>query len=258
MENNINGKEISVIMPALNEENNILPAINNVLQSFKEFNINGEIVVINDGSTDNTEQLIKDIIKEDSRVRTIKHNAPQGIGASFWDGVDNAGGEIVVMLPGDNENDSWEIFRYHKLLEHVDIVIPFIFNKLVRSLFRNTLSFVYRFIINTTFRVNFNYTNGTILYRKSLLKELKYRSSSFFFQTDILIRTVKKGYLFAEVPYRLGIREHGVSRALSFPSLLKVMKGYLKLVKDYYFRKDRDAEIQYSEYSMTASRRKNN
>ena len=86
---------------------------------------------------------------------------------------------MVTMLPGDNENDPWETLRYLKLLEHVDIVIPFVFNKEVRSLFRNALSFIYRFIINTTFVVNFNYTNGTVLYRKSILKELNYRSVGF-------------------------------------------------------------------------------
>jgi len=138
------------------------------------------------------------------------------------------------MMPGDNENDPREIMRYYKLLEHVDIVIPFVFNKQVRSLFRNALSFMYRFIINSTFLVYFNYTNGTILYRKSILDELDYRSRGFFFQTDILIRTVKKGYLFAEVPYSLGARNHGVSKAVSFPSLLQVIKGYLRLTKDIY------------------------
>lgn len=244
---------LSVIMPALNEENNILLATKNVLDAFEDFKIEGEIIVINDGSTDRTESLVKELMERDSRVRMVKHDSPKGIGRSFWDGVDHARGEAVIMMPGDNENDSCEIFRYYRLLEHVDIVIPFVFNKEVRSLFRNALSLVYRFIINTTFLVNFNYTNGTVLYRKSLLKELDYRSSGFFFQTDILIRTVKKGYLFAEVPYRLGVRNEGVSRAVSFPSLLKVMRGYMRLLNDFY--RNKKTVANYSEDSVTAVRR---
>ncbi len=146
---------VSVIMPALDEESNILDAIDNVLNSFKNFSINGEIVVINDGSTDKTSNLVNEEMKKNTQVRLIEHETPQGIGASFWDGVDNAHGDIVVLLPGDNENDSVEIFRYCNLLEHVDIVIPFVFNKEVRSLLRNFYSYIYRFIINTTFLVNF-------------------------------------------------------------------------------------------------------
>jgi len=244
---------LSVIMPALNEEKNILLATKNVLDAFDDFKITGEIIVINDGSTDGTENLVTDLMKSESRVRMVKHDSPKGIGVSFWDGVDHAEGEAVIMMPGDNENDSWEIFRYYRLLEQVDIVIPFVFNKEVRSIFRNALSFVYRLIINTTFLVNFNYTNGTVLYRKSILKELDYRSSGFFFQTDILIRIVKKGYLFAEVPYRLGVRKEGISRAVSFPSLLKVMKGYMRLLNDFY-RTKKTAKT-YSEDSITAIRR---
>ena len=134
----------------------------------------------------------------------------------------------------------------------------FIFNKEVRSLFRNILSYIYRFIVNTTFSVNFNYTNGTILFRKSILKELNNRSDGFFFLTDILIRTVKRGYLFAEVPYRLGLREKGISKAVSFPSLVKVIKGYLQLVKDYYFTKNKILNKSFTDDSVTSVRRDNN
>ncbi len=245
---------VSIVMPALNEEKNILAAMNNTLKSFDDYGINGEIIVINDGSRDKTKDLVDEVMKKDSRVRLITHDTPQGIGASFWDGVDNAGSEMVTMLPGDNENDPWEILRYIKLLEHVDIVIPFVFNKRVRSLFRNALSFVYRFIINTTFMVNFNYTNGTVLYRKSILKELDYRSMGFFFQTDILIRTVKRGYLFAEVPYGLALRNSGVSKAVSFPSLMKVVRGYLRLVKDIYFSNGIKIKKDFIKDSLTARR----
>ena len=186
----------------------------------------------------------------------IRHDRPKGIGASFWEGVDSAKGDAIVMLPGDNENDPQETLRYYKLLEHVDIVIPFIFNREVRPLFRNVLSLLYRFIINTTFLINFNYTNGTVLCRRSILWGIDERSDGFFFQTDILIRAAKKGYLFAEVPYKVGSRKNGVSKAISFPSLFKVVGGYLKLVGDYYFRKDKKQRSDYSSDSQTAARRK--
>jgi len=253
---NENELNLSVIMPALNEEKNILAAINNTLNSFKDFSINGEIVIINDGSTDKTSELIHGAMKNNKNIRMIEHKTPQGIGASFWDGVDNAYGDVVVLLPGDNENDSVEIFRYCKLLEHVDIVIPFVFNREVRSLLRNFYSYLYRFIINTTFLVNFNYTNGTVLYRKIVLKKLKYRSNGFFFQTDILIRLIKQNYLFAEVPYKLSQRGHGKSKAISFPSLLQVIRGYLQLLKDDYVMRKKKHLTLFPRDSLTFLRRR--
>lgn len=248
---------ISIVMPALNEEKNIIAAIDNTLVAFEDLSIEGEIIVVNDGSTDSTPELVMQKMEKDNRIRMLNHDRPKGIGASFWDGVDNARGDMVTMLPGDNENEPGEILRYKELLEHVDIVIPFVFNKEVRSLFRNALSFIYRFIINTTFLVNFNYTNGTVLYRKSILKELDCRNTGFFFQTDILIRAVKKGYLFAEVPYRLAARDSGRSKVASFPSLMNVIKGYLRLVNDIYFNKEGAIKKNFVKGSLTAKRRNN-
>jgi glycosyltransferase involved in cell wall biosynthesis len=242
-------------MPALNEEKNISSAISNTLKALDDFKINGEIIVINDGSTDKTQEIILNLKEKDKRINFIKHLSPKGIGASFWDGVHNAKGDAVVMLPGDNENDPWETFRYLSLLDHVDVVIPFVFNKQVRSFFRNILSYVYRFIINSTFGVNFNYTNGTILYRKSILSEMNCKSTGFFFQTEILIKVAKRGYLFAEVPYKLGLRPEGVSKAVTFSSFLKVVKGYFRLVRDIYFNKTaKDVQGKFSEDSKSAKR----
>jgi len=249
---------LSVVMTALNEEGNILAAMADALSAFRDFNITGEIIVVDDGSTDRTGSIVKDMVGKDVRVRMISHNNPKGVGASFWDGVDMAKGEVVTWLPGDNENDSREILRYYRLLEHVDIVIPFVFNKEVRSAFRNTISSIYRLLVNAIFSVNFNYTNGTILYRSSILRELEHRSEGFFFQTDILVTTTKKGYLFAEVPYRLGLRKDGESNAISFVSVVQVLKECLQLLKHHYFKKGSTTGIHFSEGTITAKRRKQN
>jgi len=244
---------ISVIMPSLNEEENIDGAIEDTLASFDSFAIDGELLIVNDGSTDATPVRIQEWMTKDSRISRLDHATPQGIGAAFWDGVDNAKGLNVVMLPGDNENDPDEIFQYVELLDKVDIVIPFLYNKETRSVFRNILSMIYRQIICTTFGINFNYTNGTILYRTSILKELPFRSSGFFFQTDILVRLAKKGYLFAEVPYKINQRDTGKSKAVSFPSLIQVIKGYLNLTRGIYCKKTEP--VEYAEDSATFQRK---
>jgi phenylacetate-CoA ligase len=248
---------ISVVMPSLNEEENVTAAIQRTLNAFEKFGISGEIIVVNDGSTDGTEDCISHFMKKDSRVKMIKHETPHGIGASFWDGVGQAEGESVVMLPGDNENDPDEIIRYHSLLDHVDIVIPFVFNKQNRPMFRSLLSFLYRTIINISFLIHVHYTNGTILYRKVILKDIKSRCDGFFFQTDLLVRLIKRGYFYAEVPYKLDSRKKGVSKAISFASLKRVMRDYLYLISNYYFFKSNRKNVgRFEEHSLTAQRSK--
>ena len=235
MSNDKDRLSLSVVMPALNEEHNVISAIERTLSAFDHYKINGEIVVVNDGSTDSTGALAEDRAEAQKRVRMLVHKTPQGIGASFWDGVREAWGEVVTMFPGDDENDPVEALRYFHLLENVDIVIPFVCNKGVRSKRRERLSFAFTTIVNLTFGTRLNYTNGTVLYRKSILSALELNSKGFFYQTELLIKTIKRGYLFAEVPNLLRKRSSGVSKAISLKSFFAVVRGYLHLVKDLYF-----------------------
>jgi len=225
---------VSVIMPALNEEGNIVPAIQATLKAFRDLNIKGEVIVVNDGSTDDTEGLIQEMMAQDSRVRILRHERPEGIGASFWDGVQSARGNIVTMFSGDNENIPYEALRYVDLFQQVDIVVPFVYNLGVRGKFREFLSSLFVTIINLSFRLNLNYTNGTVLYRKSILDDMHLQSKGFLYQAEILVKMIRKGYLFAEVPYAIRKRDAGTSKALSFRSFFNVVKSYFLLMLAIY------------------------
>jgi len=249
--------DVSVIMPALDEEKNILDAIDGVLKAFKVFDLNGEIVVVNDGSCDRTQELINDAMRKDSRIRVIKHDKPKGIGASFWDGVGIAEGDAVVLIPGDNEVDAEESLRYFQLMQHVDIIIPFVYNREARNVFRNILSLIFRLIINMTFCVNLNYTNGTVIYKKAILLKLAHTSCGFFYQAENLIKLIKQGYLFAEVPYYLQKRKFGDSKAVTYPSFYNVAKGYFSLIKAIYFSKGYAGDkSRFNQESMSSKRNK--
>lgn len=228
---------LSVIMPALNEENNIEAAVVSTLEAFQNHDITGEIIVVNDGSTDNTRKIVESIIEKESRVRLINHEKPIGVGYSFLDGVKIANNEVVVMFPGDNENDPDNALNFFDLMDKVDIIVPFIHNVEVRERNRRILSSIYRFIINISFGVNLNYTNGTIFYRKILLEGLKVKSTGFFYNAELIIKLVRKGYLFAEVPNFLKVRGSGTSKALTFKSLIEVMKAYLSLFYMIHIKK---------------------
>lgn len=145
---------LSIIMPALNEEDNILQAIENSLTSMKKFNISGDIIVVNDGSIDNTKKIVEDLIKKYDSVQLINHEKPMGIGYSFMDGIKFSTKDFVVMFPGDNENNPDSALEFFYLSNNVDVIIPFIANIEVRNRFRRVLSNVYRFIINLSFGIN--------------------------------------------------------------------------------------------------------
>ena len=230
----MNPYKISVVMPSLNEEKNVQRAVRNVMDVYERFGINGEIIVVNDGSADNTGEIAKDLGAKHAFIKVIHHDSPQGIGASFWDGVQSARGEIVTMMPGDGENEAAETLRYLPVMDHVDIVIPFVYNKGVRSGGRRFLSGLYRGIINFSFGMTLNYMNGTVMYRKCILNGVTLKSKGFFYQTELLIKSIRSGYLYAEVPCSLGLRSGGASKATTLKSLIKVMRNFLSIFLDVY------------------------
>lgn len=219
-------------MPALNEEENISAAIDSVLGAFSAYEISGEIIVVDDGSSDNTARIVGQKMTRDGPIRLISHKSPQGIGASFWDGVHSAGAEAVVMIPGDNENKPEEILRYLGLLEDVDMVIPYVSDTKDRPISRRIFSRVYTVIINITFGFKLKYYNGTVLYKKEVLWHLQPHSRGFFYQTEILVKAIRKGWRFTEVGYALRKKDVRNSRSLSWVSFVDIVRSYLFLCKN--------------------------
>ena len=257
--NSMNNKiDLSIIMPALNEEENISRAIGDTLEAFSEYGLKGEIIVVNDGSTDETAKIVDDLIPREitDRIRMVHHKTPQGLGMAFRDGTTEARGDVVAFMPGDGENDPGEIMRYFSLMAQVDMVVPFVYNKEVRPKSRNLISTVFRMIVNLSFGVNFNYTNGTVLYRRVILTSSPNQSKGFFFQTENVVRAVWSGYLFAEVPYRLEVRSAGESKAISWKSLMEVIRNYLSLIKEIYLSPEKIASRKPAPGTVSDLRRR--
>ncbi len=221
--------EISIIMPAYNEGANLARAVESVLAAFQRLDITGELVIVDDGSRDETPSIAQQFSQRDPFIRIVTHKKNEGIGAAYIDGLKEARGESVVYIPGDGENDPYDILRYLSLMEHVDIVVPYVYNREVRSLGRRILSRLYKWIVVLTFGPLSRYLNGTVIYRRSILRDLVPQARGFFFQTEILIRAIRRQYLYAEVPVALGNRGVGRSKAVTWSSFLSVARSYLKL-----------------------------
>jgi glycosyltransferase involved in cell wall biosynthesis len=220
---------LSVVMPALNEEANIRDAVVSSLQSMKNRGIEGDVIVVNDGSSDRTRAIVEELMREDGQVKLVNHDRPRGIGYSFFDGAKRSEQDVVVMFPGDNENDPDSALTFYDLLQEVDLIVPFIHNTEIRDRKRRLISALYRFIINISFGISLTYTNGTVFYRRCILDDIELKSAGFFYQAELLIKLIRKGYLYAEVPNFLLMRGTGQSKATTLKSLHGVMRDYLRL-----------------------------
>ena len=224
---------ISISIPALNEEKNIGSVISELIESLKKRKIKWQLILINDGSTDKTPEIMNRFKNNyPSNVLFIDRKKNMGLGYSIREGMKNASLDYYTWFPSDGENSADELLKYLAILDYVDILIPFTINKGVRSIFRRILSSCYLSIINISFGVKFNYTNGNIIYRREILDSLDLRSDSFFFQTETLIKALrsKKEILFAEVPIILQTRGAGKASALKISNIIKVCYDYLYMM----------------------------
>lgn len=249
----MNNKMISVIMPALNEEEAIKASVANVMAGFRRFSLDGELVIVNDGSDDRTGEIAEELAIRHDNITVVHHAEPEGIGSAFRDGVKAASGELVVYIPGDGENDAAEIFRYVPLMETVDIVIPYVTNPEIRPWRRRLISSFYHFIMTRTFSIPVRYMNGNVLYRRAILDGVPYGSNGFFYQAELLIKVLRRRYLYAEVPYLQKVRLGGASKSVTFSGLVTVVRGYLGMVKDHYCSRENDQFL--SPASVTARKR---
>ena len=95
--------ELSVVVPVRNEAGNIAPLVSEIAAALKDRAF--EIVYVNDGSTDATEQELRDLMAKRAWLRQVRHQTSCGQSAAVRTGVAAAHAEIVVTLDGDGQND---------------------------------------------------------------------------------------------------------------------------------------------------------
>jgi len=228
--------DLSIVVPCFNEEDNIEIVLDEIIACKKKSDLNIEIIVVNDGSTDKTfEKCAK--YNKSTYIKLINHKKNKGFGAAFWSGVYAANGKYLIMVPGDGEARFKRVLFATKLLGNVDIILTFFTNKTKRSFSRRFLSKIFTSIINLTFGTKLNYTNGMNIYPTDALKNIECESSGFFFQAEIIVKLLLKNLSFAEVPIKLDSRFNGTSKAVRLSILFIIIKDYISLIRYVYFNK---------------------
>ena len=99
------GKRISVVSPAYNEEECIELFVNKVIKTFKDNNLKGEIIIVNDSSEDKTKEIVEGIAKKEKLVKIINNRKNKGITGAVYTGFKSAKEDIIVFLPSDLESN---------------------------------------------------------------------------------------------------------------------------------------------------------
>jgi len=205
---------MSFIIPVYNEELNIAHVLANLHQVLAQYpQWTWQIIVIEDGSTDNTRAVILEEAKKYPRIEVILHNINQGYTGSLKDGIRKAQGKHLMYIGADEEFDSSEIpsFVTPLLNNEADIILGVRWQRNAYQLFRFFLSIIYIFLLNYMFKLRVNDYNWSQAWPKSFFSTFEFSSNSLFVLPEIIIRAYDAKYRVIEVPSNHRGRQAGKS-----------------------------------------------
>jgi len=121
----ISSHSISVVLPAYNEEQVIASTVFAVLHALNAWRMDFEILVVNDGSTDRTGEIVAALVDAFPRVRLITHATNQGYGSSLVSGFAAATKELVFFMDSDGQFDIQDLQEFFPLIDMYDAVIGY-------------------------------------------------------------------------------------------------------------------------------------
>jgi len=205
---------ISFIIPVYNEELNIARMLRNlydVLNQHPEWH--WEVIVVEDGSSDNTKNVMVAESKKYPNMTLLIHEQNQGYTRSLKDGIQKARGKFLMYIGADEEFDITELpsFMEPLLADETDVILGVRWQRNAYQLFRFFLSVIYIFLLNYLFKLRINDYNWSQAWRKELLDRLDLSSKSLFVLPEIIIKAHDLKYRIKEIPSNHRGRQAGKS-----------------------------------------------
>ena len=208
--------EISIVIPIMNEEWNLIPLINELDTVLKKLNKTYQIIIINDGSTDNSGSILNQVTLNNPRLLVIHLKRNFGQTAAMSAGFDAAKGKIVIVMDGDLQNDPNDIARLiEKLGDDYDLVSGWRKNRKDKLISRKIPSKTANYMISKITGVKLHdYGCSLKAYRKSVLNHINLYGEMHRFIPALM---EKVGAKIGEIPvgHRSRISGHskyGISR----------------------------------------------
>lgn len=117
--------ELSIFFPFWNEEKNVERVVESAMSVAKSVAEKWEIIMVDDGSTDKTLEVMEKLAKMHKTLRIISHQPNRGYGAALKEGFQNAKYDVIVFTDGDGQFDLSEVVRLIEGIDEADIVIGF-------------------------------------------------------------------------------------------------------------------------------------
>ena len=236
---------VSVFFPAYNDAATIPSMVIASLLTLPKVTADYEVIVVNDGSSDQTGEVLRELERLYPTVRVITHPTNKGYGGALQSGFNAAKKTWVFYTDGDAQYDPRELVRLvYAVTDHTDVVNGY---KIARSdpLHRIFIGRLYHHIVRVLFGFRLRDVDCDYrLLRREVFDHVELTSTSGTICLEMVKKFQDMGYRFKEVPVHHFHRAHGKSQFFNFPRLIKTALQLMVLwwdlvVKKKHLRKGR-------------------
>ena len=225
--------ELSVFLPVYNEEANIKSVVLAVREVLQDVAGDWELIIVDDGSTDGSANLIRELTKSDPRIRAVTHEVNEGYGASIASGLYESKYPWISFIDSDGQFDFAEITSFFKRQQetNADLVIGY-YKKRQVSAFKIITSRLWELSVFALFGLKVKDIDcGFKLISKKVIDAIPHLESKrgAFVSSELLIKSKKAGFQIAQVPVTHYPRTKGAGTGRNLNVIIKSFADLFRL-----------------------------
>lgn len=230
--------KLSIIVPCYNEEKgipNLAMQLNPVVKELqKKYTV--ELIFVDDGSTDKTNELLHRYFGNKKNVAILKHEKNKNLGDALKTAFAYASGDYVIPLDSDCTYHPRLIIPMLKMMnDATDIVTvsPYhprgkVINvQFYRAFLSKSASRLYKLILHSKI---YTFSAMVRVYKKNVIKLVHFKANSFLGVTEIMVRAILQGYRVVEYPCEVHVRKYGSSKMKTLSVIVEHIKLMISII----------------------------
>lgn len=220
---------ISVFFPCYNEQNNVARITGQAIAVLEKIHADFEVILVNDGSKDDTAKIADEIAAKDGRVKVVHHPTNLGYGAALQSGFKAASKKLVFYTDGDGQFDLNEMPPLLPLIDKYDIVSCYRLNR-QDNLIRKLNAWCWTRLVCFLFDMKVRDIDCAFkLYKREIFDNIEMTSLGALIDAEILARAIRKGYTITQTGVHHYSRTAGTPTGAKIKVILRAFKELFKL-----------------------------
>lgn len=214
-------ESITIAIPAFNEEETLERVVLEALSTLKSLTKDYELLLVNDGSTDNTGEIMSKLKRKNKHIKIINHKQNMGFTGAISTSLLNGSKDLIILAPADGQFNFHQMERFIRGIKDYDVVVGYR-TKNAESFIRKVQSLVFHMLGKILLGINLKGYAQISLWRKHVLRDMIVishpRSNNAL--VEIVARSLNKGYRFKEVPITWRKRRGGKPKGIINPAVI--------------------------------------